>query len=62
MRKFIVGENNFTFVKWLVLVQILKPSLFNNGIEAVLSFKSTQLYNLYQNEPLDKSKVILSHY
>jgi hypothetical protein len=34
----IVGGYNFTFVKWLVLVQILKPRLFNND---VLSYKRT---------------------
>ena len=34
----IVGGYNFTSVKWLVLVQILKLCLFNND---VLSFKRT---------------------
>ena len=30
-------EYNFTFVKWLGLVQILNLSLFQNGIGAVLN-------------------------
>ena len=55
----IVGAHNFNLVKRLVLVQILKPRLFNND---VWSFKWTEFYNLYQNKQLYKSKVISSHY
>ena len=35
---FIIGGYNFITSKWLALVQILLPRLFNIGIGAVLEF------------------------
>ena len=49
---------NFTFVKRLVLVQIIKLSPFKTQN---IIIKQTWFSNLYHNEPLYKSKVILSH-
>jgi hypothetical protein len=53
----IIREYNFTFVKSLVLVQNLKPYLFNKGIGAVFSFKWTEFYNLYHENDFTNVKL-----